>query len=149
MNPLGMSDAFQTYAICAAILVIKMFLSATWTGMQRRSAQGYVNPEDAAFVGKEGTQSSEQEAPAVARALRIQRNDLENIPAFWIIGLLYVLSGASAFGAAIYFWTFTLARIAHTLVYIRHMQPVRAILWFIGVACIVGMGVQVIAAGLM
>ncbi len=82
------------------------------------------------------------------RALRIQRNDLENIPAFWVIALLYVLSGASAFGTVIYCWTFTLARIAHTLVYIRHIQPARTIFWFIGVACIVGMGVQVIASGL-
>ena len=78
------------------------------------------------------------------RALRIQRNDLENIPMFWIIGLLYVLMGASSLGAAVYCWTFTIARVAHTVVYWRGMQPARGLLWLLGLLCLVGMAFQVI-----
>ena len=141
MNALAANEAFQTYALCTAILALKMFASATWTGMQRRKVQGYVNPEDAAMVGKVGTRASEQEAPEVARALRIQRNDLENIPVFFALGLLYVLSGASAFGAALYCWTFTLARIGHTLAYAREMQPARSLLF--GVALLANLGLAV------
>jgi uncharacterized membrane protein YecN with MAPEG domain len=81
---------------------------------QRQKHQGYINPEDASFFGKSGAAAAGGEAPAVAHALRIQRNDLESIPLFFTIGLLYVLTGASAFGAAVYCWTFTIARVAHT-----------------------------------
>lgn len=144
MNALGMNDAFQTYALCTAILVIKMFASATWTGVQRSRSQGYVNPEDAAMVGKPGTEAGTSEKPEVARALRIQRNDLENIPAFFAIGLVYVLSGASGFGAAAYCWTFTLARVGHTVAYMRQMQPARSLLFGVGVLANLGMAMNVL-----
>ncbi len=147
METLTWNSALQTYAVCSGLLVLKMLGSAIYTGVQRARVSGYVNPEDTRFGG-EGAVAAAIEKPEVAHALRIQRNDLENIPAFWVIALLYVLSGASVFGTVIYCWTFTLARIAHTIAYIRHMQPARTIFWFIGVACIVGMGVQVIASGL-
>ena len=142
------NSAMQTYAVCSALLALKMIGSAIFTAVQRARSSGYANPEDTRFGG-EGAVAAATDTPEVAHALRIQRNDLENIPAFWVVGLLYVLSGASAFGAAIYCWTFTLSRVIHTLVYIRHMQPARAILWLIGVLSIVGMAVQVIASGLM
>lgn len=148
MESLSTNAAFQTYAVCSGLLALKMIGSAIYTAVQRARVSGYANAEDTRFGG-EGAVADLVEKAEVAHALRIQRNDLENIPMFWVVGLVYVLSGASALGAAVYFWTFTLARTAHTLVYIRHMQPARAILWFIGIACIVGMSVQVIAAGLM
>ena len=144
MNLLTNNEAFQAYAICSAILVLKMFLSAVYTGMQRSSSEGYVNPEDADRFGKQGTQASPTETPAVARALRIQRNDLENIPAFFAIGLVYVLSGASAFGAAVYCWTFTIARIGHTLSYMRELQPARSLLFTVAALANIGMAVNVI-----
>ncbi len=56
----------------------------------------------------------------------------------------YVLTGASALGAAVYFWTFTVARVAHTFMYMRHAQPGRALLWLLGVLCFIGMSVQII-----
>ena len=143
MNPLSGNEAFGSYAICVGILVIKMIGSAIYTALQRSRVSGYVNPEDARFGGP-GTEAASDERPEVARALRIQRNDLENIPLFFAIGLVYVLSGASSFGAAVYCWAFTLSRLAHTVVYARGMQPARAILWFVGVAANVGMAVTVI-----
>jgi uncharacterized MAPEG superfamily protein len=143
MNLLSGNEAFETYAVCSAILVIKMIASAVYTGTQRNKVKGYVNPEDAKLGGA-GAEAATDEKPEVARALRIQRNDLENIPLFFAIGLVYVLSGASAFGAAAYCWTFTLARIAHTVVYARGMQPARAICWGIGLLANVGMAVNVI-----
>jgi uncharacterized MAPEG superfamily protein len=87
------------------------------------------------------------EHPAVAHALRVQRNDGENIPLFFAVGLIYVLSGATAFGAAVYCWTFTVARLVHTVVYLRHMQPWRALAYFTGYLCILGMATQIISSG--
>jgi uncharacterized MAPEG superfamily protein len=137
------SAAFHSFAICSAILALKMLGSAVWTATRRGASSGYINPEDVRF-GKEGTEAVATETPDVARALRIQRNDLENIPLFWIVGLLYVLLGASSLGAAVYCWTFTIARVVHTFVYWRGLQPARALLWLLGVLCIVGMAFQVI-----
>ena len=110
MEELITNPAFQTYAVCSAILAIKMLLGGNYTTMMRMRNSGYVNPEDAKTFG--GT-ANEREHPAVAHALRIQRNDGENIPLFFAIGLIYVLSGATAFGATVYCWTFTIARLVH------------------------------------
>ncbi len=144
MESFGENPAFQTYAICVAILVLKMIASAVYTATQRSNVKGYVNPEDAAVVGGPGVTAAEIEQPEVARALRIQRNDLENIPLFFAIGLVYVLLGASAFGAAAYLWTFTIARVLHTVVYMRSMQPARAICWGVSVLCLIGMSASTI-----
>lgn len=143
METLMENAAFQTFAACTAILVIKNFLSGTYTGITRMRSKKFVNPEDArVFAG--GGDPAERETDAVARALRIQRNDGENLPAFFAIGLVYVLVGASPFGAAVYLWTFTGARILHTLAYTAGLQPWRALCFFVGVACLLGMSVQVL-----
>jgi len=141
MSDFAMNPAFHTYAVCSAILAIKMLLTGTYTTLTRMRNKGFVNPEDAAAFG--GT-PSEQEHPAVAHALRIQRNDLENIPLFWIMGLVFVLSGASASAAWWYCWTFTVARLAHWIVYLNHLQPWRALFYFVGYLCILGMAIQII-----
>jgi uncharacterized MAPEG superfamily protein len=143
MNPLSGNEAFASYAVCSGILAIKMFASSAWTGVQRSKVKGYVNPEDARIAGA-GVEPSPEEKPEVARALRIQRNDVENIPVFFAIGLVYVLSGASAFGAAAYCWTYTLARIGHTVAYARGMQPARTLFFGIGLLANLGMAVNVI-----
>jgi uncharacterized membrane protein YecN with MAPEG domain len=142
MTELMENPAFQTYATCSAILAVKMLLSGSYTTAMRMRNKGFVNDEDATAFGAAG--ASALEHPAVAHALRIQRNDGENIPLFFAIGLIYVLSGATAFGAAVYCWTFTIARLLHTIVYTRHLQPWRAITYFVAYLCIVGMAVQIV-----
>ena len=144
MEPFLGNPAFRTYAVCVAILVLKMIASAMYTAAQRSQVKGYVNPEDAAVVGGPGVSAAEIEQPEVARALRIQRNDLENIPLFFAIALVYVLLGASSLGAAVYCWTFTIARVLHTIVYARNLQPARAICWGVGVLCVVGMSASIL-----
>jgi uncharacterized MAPEG superfamily protein len=118
-----------------------MLLTGNYTTAQRMRNKGFVNTEDAKSFG--GT-PSEQEHPAVAHALRIQRNDLENIPLFFAIGLIFVLDGASATGAWWYCWTFTIARLVHWVAYLNHLQPWRAICYFVGYLAILGMAVQII-----
>jgi uncharacterized MAPEG superfamily protein len=141
---LRQNPAFVTYAVCASLLALKLILSSFYTGIQRQRNRGYANEEDARFFGKPGAATAEP--PAVALALRIQRNDGENIPAFFAIGLVYVLAGASPRGAAAYFWTYTIARVAHTIFYTSHLQPWRAIAYVVGVLCMIGMIVQILTA---
>ncbi|MBM4269071.1 MAG: MAPEG family protein [Deltaproteobacteria bacterium] len=141
MDGLLADPAFQTYAVCTSILAIKMLLTGNYTAVMRVRNRGFVNPEDAKTFGGG---SSEQEHPAVAHALRIQRNDLENIPLFWAVGLVFVLNGASPSAAWWYCWTFTIARLGHWLAYLNHLQPWRAIFYGIGYACVLGMAIQII-----
>jgi uncharacterized membrane protein YecN with MAPEG domain len=142
MNALMANHAFQTYAVCSALLVLKMLFSAVYTGTRRQATKGYINPEDAARFG-EGVEPGTVETPEVAHALRIQRNDGENIPLFFAIGLLYVLCGGSRFGAFVFCWSFTLARFAHTYFYTKQMQPHRAIAFGIGVLSLALMSLNV------
>lgn len=143
MTELANDPAFRTYAICVAVLALKMLGAAMYTGVQRQRTAGYINPEDARVFGG-GAAAAPAEHPNVARALRIQRNDGENIPIFFALALVYVLTEASPSGAAIYCWTYTLARVGHTFAYALELQPWRALLFGIGLLVEVGMAVQVI-----
>lgn len=135
MEALRDNPAFGIYALCAAILGVKMLGAAVYTATRRQKVGGFINPEDARRFGGEGTVATPEEAPEVARALRIQRNDLENIPLFFAIGLIYVLSGASVTGVAILCGLFTVARVIHSFVYAKGIQPARAICFGIGAGC--------------
>jgi uncharacterized membrane protein YecN with MAPEG domain len=148
MNPLWEQPAVRTYAVCAAILALKMLYSAVYTGMRRQKYAGYINAEDARVFGGGKSPVLAAESPEVAHALRIQRNDIESIPIFFAIGLVYALTIASPFGATVYFWTYTVARVVHTLAYTRHIQPLRAICFVLASLCVVGMSTQLILAGL-
>ncbi len=138
------NPAFGSYALCSAILGLKMLFSAIYTGTQRQKHAGFINSEDARVFGPTGAAAAAQETSAVAHALRIQRNDLESIPLFFTIALIYVLLGATPFGARVYCWTFTIARVVHTYCYTNHLQPWRAISFIVGALAIVGMIVQII-----
>lgn len=135
MEMLLTNPAFRIYALCVAVLGVKMLASAVYTGTRRQKVGGFINPEDAKTFGTSGMAARTEEAPEVAHALRIQRNDLENLPLFFAVGLVYILSGASPMGATIFCGLFTVARIAHTFAYLRHLQPARAICFGIGAVC--------------
>ena len=144
MGPMDNEYPFRTFAACTAVLVLKMLISAFYTASRRFATRSYLSPEDARASGAEFTGQS---SPEVTRALNIQRNDLENIPLFFALGLVYVLGAQpSSRGAAIYLWTFTISRVLHTVVYMAGLQPFRAIFWLVGVLTLIGMAVQVLRA---
>ena len=144
MDELAQNPAFRTYAVCCAILALKVLLSALYTGTRRQKSQGYVNAEDAKVFGNPGVAAGASEVAMVEHGLRIQRNDAENVPTFYALGLVYVLSGASATGAIWYFWTYTVARVLHTIMYMNHLQPYRAICFVVGMLCQVGMAISIL-----
>lgn len=144
METLLANPAFRTYAFCSAILGLKMLFSAIYTGTRRSKHQGYINAEDASVFGTAGAAAADHETPEVAHALRIQRNDLESIPLFFAIGLIYVLTGASPFFAKLYCWTYTLARLAHTYCYTNHIQPGRAISFVIATTAVILMILRIL-----
>lgn len=126
-----MSTAFVYWFICAAILWFKMFANSLVQGINRIQNRSFTRPDDAAFFGK-GAKVQTEELPIVQRAAACWRNDLENIPMFLILGLGFVLADGPATGALIYFGLFTVARIAHTVFYLRPTQPWRNIAYQVG-----------------
>jgi glutathione S-transferase len=80
----------------------------------------------------------------VERQRRAHRNDLENIPVFFIIAFLYILTSPSEFIAVNLIRAFAIGRIVHTLVYaVIPMQPARAIAFFVGVGVTIYMAINV------
>ena len=145
MTSLMTNPAFAAYSIACSILVFKMILTGLLTAATRSRVKQFLNPEDARVLG--GTSAVAEHAD-VQRLLRMHRNDLENILPFFTVGLIFVLMGASARTAAIYFYTFTAARIVHSITYLLQLQPWRTVAFVIGVLCVVGMLVQILIAAL-
>lgn len=119
----------RLYALTAIVLALKMSAISIVQGRARTVAKVFVNPEDAKMFA--GTAAAE-EAAAVQRASRAWMNDLENIPMFLILALVYAIAGLSSGAFVIYCVVFTVARILHTIFYLNAMQPLRTIAYTVG-----------------
>ena len=75
---------------------------------------------------------------------RAHRNDLENIPTFLIIALLFMLAGRCPTSGIWCLRIFTAARIVHTLSYLTALSKPRGAGFLIGVICTIVMGVSVL-----
>ncbi len=121
---------YQFYSLITVILFFKMFANSLVQGRARTGTKTFVTPEDAQFFG--AAAPAADELPIVKRAAACWRNDLENIPIFLFLGMIYVTLGCWPAGAFIYFTIFAVARILHTVVYLRGLQPARTIFYAIG-----------------
>ena len=83
-----------------------------------------INPEDGV---RYGAPVHESDPPVVARFLRAHRNAEATIYPFLLLGLVYVLAGGGAGTGVPIFAAFTVARIAHSIVYLRGLQPWRTL----------------------
>lgn len=145
MLDLMTQESFRMYAICCSILALNLMIMGGMTAGTRAGKKAVLNKEDnPAKVGSGEVKVVEgPEHPDVARIQRAHRNALENIPIFFTLGLIYVLSGATPVGAKAYFITFTAARVLHSIVYIKGLQPWRTIFYAIGSLALVGMILQI------
>ncbi len=135
--------AFSVYAVCAAILVLKMILVGHYTGMTRIRKKAYLNPEDAESFSQM-SEFQAQESPEVERGLRAHRNDLESTLPFLGIGPVYLLMGASAGLASGLIVGFTFFRCVFSVLYLAGLQPWRSISFILGELCLLVMLVQII-----
>jgi uncharacterized MAPEG superfamily protein len=118
------NPAFFAYALSCLVLSLNLLVLWVSSGATRARGGVAINPEDGA---RYGAQVRESDPPAVARFLRAHRNAEATIYPFLLLGLLYVLAGGRAGIAVPIFATFTVARIAHSIVYLRALQPWRTI----------------------
>lgn len=130
-----MSSALQVYALCVLVLFLKMFLVSCYQGYHRLRFVAFTNPEDAA-VFRRIAQAAER--PQVIRAAKVWANDLENIPMFFALGGLAVALEAATLPVLWLSVVFTVARVLHTLAYLRGLQPWRTLFYGIGVICLLG-----------
>ncbi|MDD2004810.1 MAPEG family protein [Pseudomonas putida] len=130
-----MSSALQVYALCVVVLFLKMFLVSCYQGYHRLRFVAFTNPEDAA-VFRRIAQAAER--PQVIRAAKVWANDLENIPMFFALGGLAVALEAVTLPVLWLSVVFTVARVLHTLAYLRGLQPWRTLFYGIGVICLLG-----------
>jgi glutathione S-transferase len=94
-------------------------------------SQAMVNPEDTffSFLWKKLELKTDDDVERVRRA---HLNDLENILAFILISLLFILSQPNEMFAAWLFRIVGIARIAHSIIYVCKVpQPFRAIFFYI------------------
>lgn len=137
---------FKTYAICSCVLSLQMLFLGGLTAGKRANRGGYMNPEDKAVSFKDARLVEGADHPDVARVQRAHRNLLESLPMFFALGLLCVLAGVSSLGGQICIGLFTAARIVHSIVYIKALQPWRTIAYALGALSLLGMAVQIVLA---
>ncbi len=102
MNLLNMENpVFVVYVIAAAIMVLKMMLQG-WMTVYRmlKSNSGFASKEDLrkGMINKNPSPEQLEVNDYVDRSRRMHRNDLENIPAFLIAGLLFVVVDPRPYG---------------------------------------------------
>ena len=74
-------------------------------------------------------------------------NDLENIPSFLLLGLLYVLINPTPSAALWHFRVFFAARLMHTIAYQAALrQPTRLVCFLVGFLASVSMAFQIITS---
>jgi uncharacterized MAPEG superfamily protein len=135
---------YQFYALITVILFFKMVSISLVQGVGRVSTKTFVTPEDAEFFAH--APPAQEEAPIVKRAVNAWRNDLENIPIFLFLGLIYVTLGLWPEGAFIYFSIFVVARILHTIAFLNGLQPWRTIFFTFGMAVCIILSIQILSA---
>jgi len=129
----------RLYVVIYLLLVLKMAVVGTYTSILRLGRKVYATAEDYAFQGLARKTTVDEDVERVRRA---HRNDLENILPFFVVGFCYLLTSPSWNAAAIYLIGYLIARIAHSVFYIRSMQPYRTIAFTLGAVLTISMMVH-------
>lgn len=137
------NPVFVTYVLAATIMIIKL-MGQGWITVYRmmKIGGGFLNPEDAA-AGLANPKPRPGQLDAddyVERSRRMHHNDLENIPAFLIAGLLFVWTEPALWVAQVLLYGFVVARLAHFWAYsTAKPHEVRATFFSVGSLIIIGM----------
>ena len=154
MSPLNLDNpVFQVYVITAALMALKVMLQG-WMTVHRmlKSNSGLASPEDLqkGLINKSPDPSQLEVNDYVDRSRRMHRNDLENIPAFWIAGLLFVAVDPSLGLAKTLMYGFVLVRLAHFAAYAtKQSHEVRATFYTIGSLIVIYMACHALWAVLL
>lgn len=140
------NPVFTVYVIAAALMVLKV-MGQGWMTVHRmlKVGGGYASSEDLrkGLINKSPDPSQLEINDYVDRSRRMHRNDLENIPAFWIAALLFVMADPALLLAQILLYGFVLARLAHFFAYAtKQSHEVRATFYTIASVIVMYMAVH-------
>jgi uncharacterized MAPEG superfamily protein len=121
--------AWKLWGLSVLALALKMLVLASLTSRQRLLKSVFASPEDYTTQGMAAR--AERDAD-VERYRRAHRNDLENILPFFVVGAIYAATDPSALGAWLCLPGFALARVLHTVFYLRSTMPHRTIAYGYG-----------------
>lgn len=131
-----MEQYYIYLATSVVALFFKMLAISGYQGFYRIRNTAFCNPEDAKFFNKEPVA---QELPQVIRASKVWNNDLENIPIFISLAIVYVFVQAPIGSAPYLFYLFVVSRFLHSLFYLAGIQPWRHIAYLTGQFTMIGM----------
>ncbi len=144
------NPVFVTYIIAAALTVLKV-MGQGWMTVYRmmKAGAGLASPEDLR-PGPLNTAPDPSQLELndyVDRSRRMHRNDLENIPAFWVAGLIFVAVAPPLWLAQGLMYGFVLSRAAHALAYAtKRSHELRATFYTIGSLIVIAMAVSALVA---
>lgn len=151
MNTIAIENpVFCTYAIAASLMVLKI-MGQGWMTVYRmlKSDSGLASPEDlqVGMINKNPRPEQLEVNDYVDRSRRMHRNDLENIPAFLAIGLIFVVISPPLIAAKILMYGFVATRLIHSVVYAtKQSHEVRATFYTIGSVIVIVMALWVLWA---
>ncbi|MCA0204553.1 MAG: MAPEG family protein [Proteobacteria bacterium] len=144
------NPVFRVYLIAVALTVLKV-MGQGWMTVWRMMATGggWASPEDLrpGLLNRLPDPSQLGPNEAVDRSRRMHRNDLENIPAFWAVGLAFVAVNPALWVAQVLMYGFVLARAAHAVAYgTAQSHEVRSVFYTIGSLIVIAMALWVLVA---
>jgi len=146
------NPVFAAFAISAAIMVLKAVAMSWLTVVRMMQVKGgYRSPEDLRRTPLNPAPDPKQLLPdeRVERIRRIQQNDLENLPFFFMAGALYVLTDPPLALAQWLFYGYAVSRLLHFAAYVSgQIHDVRAALWTVGSLIVVFMAVMALVHAL-
>jgi glutathione S-transferase len=146
------NPVFVAFALSSAVMIVKA-VAMSWLTVIRMLwfQSGFRSPEDLRRTLLNPVPDPRQLLPdeRIERIRRIQQNDLENLPFFFVAGALYVLTGPPLALAQVLFYGYAVSRLLHFAAYFT-AQPhdIRASLWTIGSLIIVFMTLAVLVRGI-
>jgi glutathione S-transferase len=146
------NPVFATYVLAASIMALKG-VGMSWLTVVRmtHARGGFRSPEDIRKTRLNPHPNPTQLEPndRVERIRRIQLNDLENLPYFFVAGLLYVFSAPPLLLARWLFYGYVVTRLAHFIAYITaQTHDLRAAFWTPGSLILIYMSVMSLCAAL-
>jgi glutathione S-transferase len=142
------NPVFVAYVVASALMALKI-MGQGWMTVYRmlKSDSGLVNPEDIQLgpINKNPNPKQLEVNDYVDRSRRMQRNDLENIPAFWVTGLLFVTTNPALWLAQVLMYGFVVVRLAHFWAYAtKQIHEVRATFYTVGSLIVIYMALHVL-----
>lgn len=146
------NPVFVAFALSSAVMIVKA-VAMSWLTVIRMLwfQSGFRSPEDLRRTLLNPVPDPRQLLPdeRIERIRRIQQNDLENLPFFFVAGALYILTGPPLALAQVLFYGYAVSRLLHFAAYFTaQTHDVRASLWTIGSLIIVFMTLAVLVRGI-